>query len=177
MKRISPVDVHQGIQYLYEQDLLFGQRFIYVRGNGKATGVEEKINIFLNWLPLSKTQEIPDSGPKWIPVSKQVNNKEVIQESHHSAVAFAIMKIKNYYHMKLLPTEPRNSNCAYKTNFIFIIEKHRWHITVLRNDRWDLFSQPIIEPAMRYWSTTNHDISDYKKSLDPHSELALWLPD
>lgn len=176
MKRITAIDVHQGIQHLYEQGLIFGQRFVYVRGKDGKTGVEEKINLFLNWVPVFDTEEIPDKAPRWIPIRTQSNGDNVIQESHHGATAFAIMQLKNFYSMNSLPTEPRSTYWGPKTDFIFIIEELSWHITILRNNRWELFSKPISEPAKRYWTKGEHSLDEYKNSLDPFSELAKWLP-
>jgi len=172
MKRsINVGDVHQAIQHLHENRIGFSQDFIHVRGNGKATGVEEKVNAFLDWLPVASSQDPSDSVPTRVPVNRLVNGYNIIQEGHHSAVAFALMDKKGFYPHGI-PTDTNNFGQA-RVQHIFIEENGRWYISVLTSDRWQLFDKPITKP-LRY-GRSGISLEDYKKGVDSRSDLGQFL--
>lgn len=171
MKVITVQDIADGIQLLYEQGIVFSQNFIHVRGNGTNTGVEEKINVFLNWLPVSNTQAPPADSPSWIPLHRHSDGVNVIQEGHHSAVAFAVMQYKDYYPHKM-PTETKNFG-ELKTDHIFIGSGAEWYLIVLKDNKWVLFNKPVPKPLK--YGRIKTSLLEYKNTLGGNRELVEFL--
>lgn len=170
-KRINVADVHQAIQHLHENKIGFSQDFVHVRGNGKVAGVEEKVNAFLDWLPVAHSQDPSDSVPSRVPVNRLGSGYNIIQEGHHSAVAFALMDKKRFYPHGV-PTDTNNFGQT-QVQHIFIEENGRWHISVLIAGQWQLFDKPIEKPA-RY-GRSGISLEEYKKGIDSRSDLGQFL--
>lgn len=170
-KRINVGDVHQAIQHLHENKIGFSQDFVHVRGNGRAAGVEEKVNAFLDWLPVAHSQDPTDSVPSRVPVNRLGSGYNIIQEGHHSAVAFALMDKKRFYPHGI-PMDTNNFGQT-QVQHIFIEENGRWYISVLMADQWHLFDKPIAKPA-RY-GRSGISLEEFKNCVDPQSNLGRFL--
>ena len=171
MKKINVKDVHDAVQHLYQKKIIFGQDFVHVRGSGGYDGVEEKINAFLNWLPVASTQEPSNKVPSIVPVQNHSNGRYVIQEGHHSAVAFAVMDKKGYYPHGI-PTNTESFG-EPQSEHIFIEENGFWYITVLKNELWQLFGSSIPKPPK--YGRSRMTLDEYRKTVDSNSALGKFL--
>jgi len=175
-------DIHKGMQFLLdEHKLLFGQDFIHVRGKSidgaqrvSGTGVEEKINAFLEWLPHYQTVDVPDAAPTAVPIKAVGNGKSVIQEGHHSALAFAIMHVKGNYRGGLCAEQESFGANIKPVDKVFIFEGSNCYLSVLKDDRWELFDGPVPAPVRQ--GRDDICLKTYKRNLSSHyAELGAFL--